>query len=513
MQTAEISNPEQPRTLRLDARDNVLVAVTDLPKSSPVERVVCLEDVPAGHKVAASAIGAGEPIRKFGAVIGFAVGPIRAGEHVHEHNCAYGEFARDMQVGVDYRPTDFFPEAERATFQGYLRADGRVATRNMLGVVTTVNCSATVARAIVDRLRQQALRDYPNVDDIVAFTHTGGCGTATTGENIETLQRTLGGFMRHPNMAGVLLLGLGCEANQGSAVLDSAHLVEGSALRSMNIQDKGGSRATMESGIAALLEMLPKANEARRTSVPASHLMVGLQCGGSDGYSGITANPALGAAADLLVRHGGTAILSETPEIYGAEQLLTRRAKNAAVAERLLARIAWWEEHVRATGGSMNNNPSHGNKKGGLTTILEKSLGAVAKGGTTGLMGVYRYAEPITERGFVFMDSPGNDPYSATGQVASGANIICFTTGRGSVYGCKPAPCLKLTTNTALYEKMSEDMDIDCGVLLSGKSTLPKLGQQIFQRWLEVASGSKTKSEEFGFGDNEFVPWRIGAVM
>jgi altronate hydrolase len=296
-------------------------------------------------------------------------------------------------------------------------------------------------------------------------------------------------------------------------VLDSAHLEEGSALRYMNIQDKGGSRATMESGIAALLEMLPKANEARRQSVPASHLMIGLQCGGSDGYSGITANPALGAAADLLVRHGGTAILSETPEIYGAEQLLTRRARSAAVAEQLLARIAWWEEHVRATGGSMNNNPSHGNKKGGLTTILEKSLGAVAKGGTTGLMVVYRYAEAITERGFVFMDSPGNDPYSATGQVASGANIICFTTGRGSVYGCKPAPCLKLTTNTPLYEKMSEDMDIDCGVLLSGKSTLEKLGQQIFQRWLEVASGSKTKSEEFGFGDNEFVPWRIGAVM
>jgi altronate hydrolase len=478
-----------------------------------MEDVACRQPIPAGHKLAAVAIADGQPVRKFGQIIGFARGAIRAGEHVHEHNCVYAEFRRDLELGVDYRPTDFVPAAERATFQGYVRHDGRVATRNMVGVVTTVNCSATVARAIVDRLRQQAAKDFPHVDDIVAFTHTGGCGTATTGENIETLQRTLSGFIKHPNLAGVLLLGLGCESNQGSAVLDMAGLQEGPRLRYLNIQDVGGSRATMERGIEALLPMLAQANEARRQTVSAEHIVLALQCGGSDGYSGITANPALGAAADLVVRHGGTAILSETPEIYGAEQLLTRRAVSRPVAEKLLERIRWWEEHVRATGGSMNNNPSHGNKKGGLTTILEKSLGAVAKGGTTGLMGVYKYAEPITERGFVFMDSPGNDPYSATGQVASGGNIICFTTGRGSVYGCKPAPCLKLTTNTPLYEKMSEDMDIDCGTLLAGKTTVQKLGQQIFQRVLEVASGSKSKSEEFGFGDNEFVPWRIGAVM
>ena len=502
-----------PRALRLDRRDNVLVAVTDVPRGATVEGVTCLDEIPAGHKFAAADVGEGEPIRKFGQIIGFAAGSVRAGQHVHEHNCAYGEFSRQAQVGIDYRPTEFVPEAERATFQGYVRDDGRVATRNMLGVVTTVNCSATVARAIVDRLRQQVLADYPNVDDIVAFTHTGGCGTSTSGEGIETLRRTLGGVMRHPNMAGVLLLGLGCEANQGSALLDASGLELGPRLQYMNIQDEGGSRATLERGIQALLAMLPKANEARRQSVPASHLTLALQCGGSDGYSGITANPALGAAVDLLVRHGGAAILSETPEIYGAEQLLLRRVASPAVAERLMDRIHWWEEHVRATGGSMNNNPSHGNKKGGLTTILEKSLGAVAKGGTTGLMGVYKYAEPITQRGFVFMDSPGHDPDSATGQVASGANVMCFTTGRGSVYGCKPTPCLKLTTTSALFERMKEDMDIDCGVLLSGKTTLEALGRQIFERVLEVASGSKTKSEEFGFGDNEFVPWRIGAVM
>jgi altronate hydrolase len=513
MSTVDLGHEQTARVLRLDRRDNVLVAVSQVPASSRVEGVLALEDIPAGHKLAADAIAQGEPVRKFGQIIGFASRAIRAGEHLHEHNCAYGEFSRDAVPGSDYRPTDFVPEAERATFQGFVREDGRVATRNMVGIVTTVNCSATVARAIVDRLRQQALKDFPYVDDIVAFTHSGGCGTATSGENIETLRRTLAGFMRHPNMAGVLLLGLGCESNQGSVVLERAGLVEGPNVKYMNIQDEGGSRSTMERGIETLLSMLPRANEARRQTVSAGHISLALQCGGSDGYSGITANPALGAAADLVVRHGGTVILSETPEIYGAEQLLTSRAVSRDVADKLMERIRWWEEHVSATGGSMNNNPSHGNKKGGLTTILEKSLGAVAKCGTTGLMDVYKYAEPIHSRGFVFMDSPGNDPYSATGQVASGGNVICFTTGRGSVYGCKPAPCLKLTTTTALYERMKEDMDIDCGVLLSGKTTLPKLGRQIFERVLEVASGSKSKSEEFGFGDNEFTPWRIGAVM
>jgi altronate hydrolase len=513
MQVLEMNEEPSARALRLDRRDNVLVAVTPVPASSRVEGVLAAQDIPAGHKLASVAIAAGEPVRKFGQIIGFASRAIGAGEHVHEHNCAYGEFNRDAVPGADYRPTEFVPEAERATFQGFVREDGRVATRNMIGVVTTVNCSATVARAIVDRLRQTALRDYPNVDDIVAFTHTGGCGTATTGENIEILRRTLGGVMRHPNLAGVLLLGLGCESNQGSVVLERAGLSEGPNVKYMNIQDEGGSRVTMERGIETLLGMLPRANEARRQTVSASHLCLALQCGGSDGYSGITANPALGACCDLVVRHGGTVILSETPEVYGAEQLLTSRAVSREVADKLLERIRWWEQHVRASGGSMNNNPSHGNKQGGLTTILEKSLGAVAKAGTTGMMDVYHYAEPITTRGFVFMDSPGNDPYSATGQVASGANVMCFTTGRGSVYGCKPTPCLKLTTTSALYERMKEDMDIDCGVLLSGKATLAKLGQQIFKRVLEVASGSKSKSEEFGFGDNEFIPWRIGAVM
>jgi len=499
--------------LRLHQRDNVLLALTELAEGKQIENTMSKQVIPAGHKVAATDIAEGQPIIKFGQLIGLASQPIKAGEHIHVHNCVFTSIKQSVQAGADYEKTLVVPESEQVTFQGIVRADGRIATRNMIAVMTTVNCSATVAKAIVDRMRQQVLRDYPNVDDIVAFTHPGGCGTSAKGENIELLRRTLGGFMNHPNVAGVLLLGLGCEVNQGSLLLDHAHLQQGPLLQYLTIQEAGGSRVAMEKGIQLLTPMLPIVNDVRRQTVSAKHITVGLQCGGSDGYSGITANPALGAAADLVVKNGGTAILSETPEIYGAEQLLIRRAASTEVADKLMSRIHWWEKYVAANGGSMDNNPSPGNKKGGLTTILEKSLGAVAKAGTTGLMGVYEYAERIDKHGFVFMDSPGNDPYSATGQVASGANVICFTTGRGSVYGCKPAPSLKLTTTSDLYNRMTEDMDIDCGVVLSGKMTVQQVGEQIFHEILAVASGKKTKSEEFGFGDNEFLPWSVGAVM
>lgn len=502
-----------PRALQLHSSDNVGVATSALEPGCEVLGIRCAQLVPAGHKVALRPIPEGEPVRKFGQIIGFATAQVEPGDHVHEHNCGYRDFDRDPKVGADYAPTVILPESEQATFQGIVRADGRVATRNMLAVVATVNCSATVARAAVDRVRAQHMRDFPNVDDVVALTHTGGCGTGATGDTIEILRRTLGGMMRHPNIAGVVLLGLGCEVNQGALLLEKEGLKTSDTLRYLNIQDVGGSRNALDRTVAALVEMLPQANAAKRQTVSARHLTLALQCGGSDGYSGITANPALGAAVDILVKNGGTAILSETPEVYGAEQLLTRRAARPEVAAKLLERIRWWERHVEATGGSMNNNPSHGNKKGGLTTILEKSLGAVAKGGTTGLMGVYRYAEPVDAHGFVFMDSPGNDPYSITGQVASGATVVCFTTGRGSVYGCKPSPCLKLTTNSATYHRMQDDMDINCGIVLSGEATVAQMGERIFARLLEVASGSQTKSEEFGFGDNEFLPWRTGAVM
>ena len=504
-----------PLTIRLSAADNVVVARADiLPGTEiPGERVTSRGHVPAGHKLATSAVAVGEPVRKYNQIIGFATAAIAPGDHVHTHNVAMGDFARDYAFCADAKPTAFVPEKDRATFEGILRADGRVATRNYLGVLTTVNCSATAARFIADQFRGSALAEFPNVDGVVALGHGTGCGMASEGLGMDLLRRTIGGYARHPNFAGILILGLGCEANQIGGLMRAEGLAESALLQTMTIQETGGTAKTVREGVARLKEMLPVANRVRRQTLPASHLTLALQCGGSDGYSGITANPALGACVDLLVRHGGTAVLSETPEIYGAEHLLTRRAASRNVGEELISRIHWWEEYTAKTGGEMNNNPSPGNKAGGLTTILEKSLGAVAKGGTGNLTAVYKYAEPITAKGFVFMDTPGYDPVSATGQVAGGANIICFTTGRGSVFGCKPAPSLKLATNTPLFERMGDDMDIDCGPIADGGATIQEMGQRIFKLVLDTASGKKSKSEELGFGEDEFTPWQLGAVM
>lgn len=397
-------------------------------------------------------------------------------------------------------------------FQGIRRPDGQVATRNYLGVLTSVNCSATAAKLIAERFRGDALADFPHVDGVVALTHGSGCGMAA-GDGLELLRRTLTGYARHPNFAGFLLLGLGCEVNQIAALADGFDVPATTPVPSMTIQEFGGTAATVREGAARLREMLPEADRARRSPVPASELVLGLQCGGSDGYSGITANPALGAASDLLVRHGGTSILGETPEVYGAEHLLTRRAVDRAVAERLVERIRWWERYTADNGATMDNNPSPGNKAGGLTTILEKSLAAVAKAGTSNLSAVYGYAEPVTARGLTFMDTPGYDPVSVTGMVAGGANIVCFTTGRGSVFGCKPVPSIKLATNTAMYRRMSDDMDLNCGAILDGECDVEEIGRRIFALMLQVASGRRTRSEELGFGDEEFTPWQLGAVM
>ena len=504
-----------PLTIRLNAADNVVVARADiLPGTEiPGERVTTRGHVPAGHKLATVPVASGEPVRKYNQIIGFATTAIAPGDHVHTHNVAMGDFARDYAFCADAKPTQFVPEKERATFEGILRADGRVATRNYLGVLTTVNCSATAARFIADQFRGSALAEFTNVDGVVALGHGTGCGMASEGLAMDLLRRTIGGYARHPNFAGILILGLGCEANQLGGLMRAEGLAESGLLQTMSIQETGGTVKTVREGVARLKEMLPVANRVRRQTVPASQLTLALQCGGSDGYSGITANPALGACVDLLVRHGGTAVLSETPEIYGAEHLLTRRAASRAVGEQLIDRIRWWEDYTAKTGGEMNNNPSPGNKAGGLTTILEKSLGAVAKGGTTNLTAVYKYAEPIAAKGFVFMDTPGYDPVSATGQVAGGANLICFTTGRGSVFGCKPSPSLKLATNTPLFERMGDDMDIDCGPIADGGATIAEMGERIFKLVLATASGQKSKSEELGFGEDEFTPWQLGAVM
>jgi altronate hydrolase len=425
-----------------------------------------------------------------------------------------GDFARDYAVGADVKPETARLEA---SFMGIKRADGRVATRNYIGILSSVNCSATAARAIADHFSRTnnpaALQAFPNVDGVVALTHGTGCGMDTDGLGMQILQRTLTGYATHPNFAGVLVVGLGCESNQINAWLAHGSLTEGDNLRVFSIQDTGGTAKTVAKGIALIEDMLPRANAVQREPCSAAHITIGLQCGGSDGYSGISANPALGAAVDLLVAHGGTAILSETPEIYGAEHLLTRRAVRPDIAAKLIERIKWWEHYTEINGGEMNNNPSPGNKAGGLTTILEKSLGAVAKGGTSNLAAVCEYAEPVKAHGFVYMDTPGYDPVSATGQVAGGANLICFTTGRGSAYGCAPSPSLKLATNTALWQRQEEDMDINCGEIIDGGATVAEMGQRIFEMVLATASGQMSKSEKHGYGQNEFVPWQVGAVM
>ena len=499
-------------TIRLHPEDDVVIARVEIPTGTLVakEKVTAVVTIPAGHKLAVREIAQGQPVRRYNQIIGFATRLIKAGEHVHVHNIAMGDFARDYAFCTLVKQTDFIQPS--ATFLGIKREDGRVATRNYIGILTSVNCSATVAKMVADHFRGR-LQDYPNVDGVVALTHKTGCGMASEGEGMEVLRRTMAGYARHPNFFATQVIGLGCEANQINQLLSTQNLKRHDRLHAFTIQEKGGTSKAVREGIARIQAILPEANRVKREPVPASHLMLGLQCGGSDGYSGISANPALGAAVDLLVRHGGTAILSETPEIYGAEHLLTRRAVTKEVGEKLIRRIQWWEEYTVRNNMEMNNNPSPGNKAGGLSTILEKSLGAVAKGGTTNLVDVFEYAQPVTAKGFVYMDTPGYDPVSATGQVAGGANMICFTTGRGSAYGCKPAPSLKLATNTALFVHQEEDMDFNCGTIVDGTETIPQAGERFFQLILEAASGKKTKSEELGYGDDEFAPWTIGATM
>jgi altronate hydrolase len=502
-----------PRTIRLHADDNVVIAVDLVAAGAVTAGITARERILRGHKMAVAAIPEGAPVRKFGQIIGFAKVPIGPGEWVHEHNVGMHEFDRDYRFCEDARDDDLLPPELRATFEGYRRPSGRTGTRNYLGILTSVNCSASVARfaaAAIDR--SGILADHPEIDGIVPIVHGTGCGIAAYGEGFDVLRRTQWGYASHPNFAGVVMVGLGCEVFQIGRMKQEYAVAESDTFRTLTIQETGGTRKTVEAIASAIRDMVPIAARARRETRPASELVLALQCGGSDGYSGLTANPALGAASDELVRHGGTSILSETPEIYGAEHLLTRRAATRAVGEKLVERIRWWEDYTERRGGEMNNNPSPGNKAGGLTTILEKSLGATAKGGQSTLRAVYEYAEPVRHRGFVYMDTPGYDPVAATGQVAGGANLIAFTTGRGSAFGAKPAPSMKLATNSDIYRRMIDDMDVNCGDILDGVPVDEK-GREIFAKLLRVASGERTKSEELGYGDTEFVPWQIGAVM
>lgn len=501
--------------IRLHPADNVVVARVDIGIGTtvPSEGFTSRSQVPAGHKIAARAILQGEPILKYSVCIGFAAADIAAGSYVHSHNVTFREFDRDYAFTRDYVPTPVLPAEEQARFMGYVRSDSEVGTRNYIGILSTVNCSATVVHKVAQAFTAEKLKDFANIDGVVGLSHGLGCGMEMSGEPMELLRRTIGGYARHPNFAAVLIIGLGCERNQLAGLMQQEGLQPHSRLQTFIMQESGGTRLTIEAAVAAVEAMLPAANDVRRESVPASRLKIGLQCGGSDGFSSITANPALGAAMDILVRHGGTAILSETPEIYGVEHTLTRRAVSREVGEKLIQRIRWWkDEYSPGRDVQINGAVSPGNQVGGLANIFEKSLGSSMKGGTTGLMEVYRYADPVRQPGFVFMDTPGFDPVSATGQIAGGANMIMFTTGRGSMFGAKPVPSVKLATNTPMYRRLTEDMDFNCGEILDGTATMQETADGIFALMLLVASGERSKSELLDLGNHEFVPWNIGVV-
>lgn len=501
-------------TIVLGDKDNVAIALKAILKDDSIGELglSARTDIPKGHKVAKRAIPSGEAVFKYGQIIGRSTKDISAGEHVHTHNIEFTDHKSGYEFATEVHNKSSV--ADNAEFLGYQRDDGTVGTRNYIGILTSVNCSGSVAKFVAEEAEKSGLlKRYKNVDGVVPIVHGSGCGMANSGEGYDLLFRTLSGYARNPNFAAILLIGLGCEVMQITDLVGKNRLQNEESFRYMTIQSEGGTSKTIERGMSTLTELLEYADQSKRQPSSVSKLTVGLQCGGSDGYSGITANPALGVASDILVQHGGISILSETPEIYGAEHLLTRRALTEEIGKKLLDRISWWENYTARNGGEMNNNPSPGNKRGGLTTILEKSLGAVAKGGVSPLAGVFEYGEKIDTHGFVYMDSPGYDPCSVTGQIASGANIIVFTTGRGSVSGYKPSPCIKLSTNTGMYRRMSGDIDLDCGDIIENGVTLEEKGKQIFEQIVRVASGQKTKSEELGFGGSEFVPWQIGAVM
>jgi altronate hydrolase len=498
-------------TVRLHEADNVVVATRRLAPGTRLasENVIATDIIPSGHKIATAAIASGEPVRKYGQLIGIATKNIASGAHVHVQNLAMSD--ERASAGNASRWSKAQP---KKSFRGYRRADGRVGTRNYVGILTSVNCSATVARHIAEAAeRKGLLAGFENVDGVVPITHVSGCGMAGEGEGFDMLRRTLWGTAANANFGAILLVGLGCEVVQIDRLKKDYGLSESDAFQSFTIQEMGGTKRAIEEGLARLATLLPHVNGFSRSDVPASEIVLGLQCGGSDAWSGVTSNPALGNASDRLAALGATVILSETPEIYGAEHLLYARAKSPEVSAKLRARLDWWERYTRLHGAEMNNNPSPGNKAGGLTTILEKSLGAVAKGGTSPLNDVIEYAAPLKERGLVFMDSPGFDPCSATGQVASGATLIAFTTGRGSAFGCKPSPSIKLSSNSEIFRRMRDDIDIDCGSIVGGTATVEEKGAEILDYLLEVASGRQSKSEELGYGGAEFVPWQIGAVM
>ena len=500
--------------LCLHDNDNILITLKNLNSGIVLNEYGITIDAPAlsGQKIARFDIEKDDPIIKYGTVIGFADSNIKKGQVLTNKNVLFKEFNREHNYCSKYKPTNYIENNLQKSFMGYKRQDGRVGTRNYIAIVSTVNCSATVVHEIASYFTSEKLKDYKNIDGVAAFSHSTGCGMELSGEPMNLLYRTLGGYIKHPNVAATLVVGLGCERCQVGGLFQNQKLDQNDPfVETLIMQENGGTSSTIKAGIEIVKKMLDKFNNYQRVITSVSSLMVGLQCGGSDAFSSLTANPALGKAVDLLVENGGTAVLSETPEIYGVEHTLTARAINVSVAEKLMERVDWWKNvYSKGRDVQINGVVSPGNQMGGLANILEKSLGSAMKGGSTGLMEVYKYAERITERGFVFMDTPGFDPVSATGQIAGGANLIAFTTGRGSCFGAKPSPSIKLATNTTLFNKMEEDMDINCGKIVDGILSLDEMGEEIFNYFIDVASGKKTKSEILSLGRHEFAPWQIG---
>lgn len=501
-------------SVALALRDIMVDEVIDLPSVAGGQmassKVTAREPIGRGHKLALEFIAAGSPVFKYGQIIGVATRDVYAGEHVHLHNLAFST-ERGAAAPV-HEPLPTMPRD--LVFSGYRRRGRRAGTRNHVVVVASVNCSATVVHAIADRAMASGIMDrFSHVHSVTALSHQSGCAIARSGESHDMLRRTLIGAANNPNVGGALFVGLGCEVVDARSLLKEAGVAGDPAFAAIGIQEEGGTAAAIQAGLDALESILTLANESRRSDCAASDLVLGLQCGGSDGWSGLSCNPALGHAADMLVAAGGTVLLSETPEIIGAEHLLLARAASADVAAKLEERVRWWNDYTGMHGVTLNNNPSPGNIAGGLTTIAEKSLGAVAKAGRAPLSDVIRYAEPVSGRGLVFMDSPGFDPCSATGQIASGATLIAFTTGRGSAFGARPTPSIKLSSNSEIYRRMPGDIDVDCGSMVTEGVTVREMGELIFAELLAVASGQLTKSETNGYGRFEFVPWNTGAVL
>lgn len=507
-----MTQEEKSPVIRLDEKDNIVVARVPVMKGTEIkaEGITAQSDIPLGHKIAACPIKKGDPVFKYNTIIGYASRDVVPGTHMHNDTIEFGKVSREYDFCADYRPVELIPKEKRMTFQGFVRENGEVGTRNYIAVAVASNCSATVVRKITAYFTPEVMKRYPNVDGVVPLITTLGCGMEK-GDTVPMnyLRRVIAGHIENPNFAGALVCALGCENNNIDEFFKKESWTENRMLRKLTIQDHGAAKS-VELGIQMIEEMLPAANRCHRETVSAGHLKIGLQCGGSDSFSGTSANPALGKAMDILVANGGTACLSETTELFSTEEIFVRRAKTEEVGRKLLKRLEWWLEYCKGKNSQINGKVTPGNNAGGLTNILEKALGSAKKGGSTPLNEVYGYAEKITEKGLVIMDAPSYDPASATAQFAGGCNLCIFTTGCGSCYGSQYFPTIKVSSNTQLFKRMPDDMDINAGAVIDGDKTLDDAAHEIICKMLRVASGEKTKSEAFGMGGEEFVPWGIG---